>query len=184
MTSLITGVSERIGVSPKETERFFKFLVVGAIGFVVDFAVFNLLIGPFGAWVEPGHWLYDLLTGFGLSHDFVTHLAPTLASTVSFTLAVISNFIWNRYWTYPDSRSKSRRRQFVMFLVVSTVGIFIRIPIVTILNPIFKEVLKTMPLFAPYANRLAANMALAVAVLVVLFWNFFVNRFWTYNDVD
>lgn len=184
MTTIITGVSERFGIKPKEAERFFKFLVVGAIGFVVDFAVFNLLIGPFGNGLEPGHWLYGFLTGFGLSSDFVIHLAPTLASTVSFTLAVISNFLWNRHWTYPDSRSKSRRRQFVMFMIVSTVGIFIRIPIVTLLNPVFKSALKTMPLLAPYANRLAANMALAVAVVVVLFWNFFVNRFWTYNDVE
>ena len=184
MTTLITGVSERFGVKPKEAERFFKFLIVGAIGFMVDFAVFNLLIGPFGGWVEEGHWVYGWMTGFGMSPDFVIHLAPTLASTVSFTLAVISNFVWNRYWTYPDSRSKSRRKQFFMFVIVSIVGIFIRIPIITFLNPLFKSALKTMPLFAPYANRLAANMALAVAVLVVLFWNFFINRFWTYNDVE
>lgn len=184
MTTILTDVSERFGIKPREAERFFKFLVVGAIGFAVDFLVFNLLIGPFGGWLEEGHWLYAWLTGFGLSHDFVIHLGPTLASTVSFALAVMSNFTFNRYWTYPDSRSKSRRRQFVMFLMVSVVGIFIRIPIVTVLNPIFKSALLTMPLFAPYAHRLAANMALAVAVLVVLFWNFFVNRFWTYNDVE
>lgn len=184
MTTLISGVSERFGIKPREAERFFKFLVVGAIGFVVDFAVFNLLIGPFNVLLVPGAWLFTFLTGLGFSSDFVIHLGPTMASTVSFTLAVISNFIWNRHWTYPDSRSKSPRRQFAMFMLVSIVGILIRIPIVTFLNPIFKTTLKTIPLFAPYANRLAANMALAVAVLVVLFWNFFVNRFWTYNDVE
>lgn len=184
MTSLITGVSERIGVKPREAKRFAKFLIVGAIGFVVDFLFFNLLIGPFTAWVLPGHWLYDLLTGIGFSDDFVTHLAPTLAGTVSFILAVCSNFLWNRYWTYPDSRSKSRRRQFTMFLVVSVIGILIRIPIITLLNPLFKSMVQAIPLLSPYATRLAANMALAVAVLVVLFWNFFANRYWTYNDVE
>lgn len=184
MTTIIADVSERFGIKPKEAERFLKFLVVGAIGFVVDFGFFNLLIGPFGAWVEPGHWLYELLTTIGFSPEFVTHLAPTLAGTVSFVLAVISNFLWNRYWTYPDSRSKSRRRQFAMFTVVSVVGILIRIPILTLMNPIFKTLFQAIPLLAPYANRLAANAALAVAVLVVLFWNFFVNRYWTYNDVE
>lgn len=183
MAAFITDVSLRFGIKPREAKRFVKFLIVGAIGFVVDFLFFNLLIGPFGAWVEPGHWLYDLLVGFGLSPDFVTHLAPTLAGTVSFIMAVCSNFLWNRYWTYPDSRSKSRRRQFTMFLAVSVVGILIRIPIITLLNPLFKSVIAAVPLLAPYAERLAANAALAVAVLVVLFWNFFVNRFWTYNDV-
>jgi putative flippase GtrA len=29
----------------------------------------------------------------------------------------------------------------------------------------------------------ARYAALATAVLVVLLWNFFVNRYWTYNDV-
>jgi putative flippase GtrA len=27
------------------------------------------------------------------------------------------------------------------------------------------------------------NGALAIAVLVVMMWNYFVNRYWTYNDV-
>jgi putative flippase GtrA len=31
---------------------------------------------------------------------------------------------------------------------------------------------------------LAKNCTLAVAVGVVMLWNFFVNRYWTYNDVD
>jgi putative flippase GtrA len=30
---------------------------------------------------------------------------------------------------------------------------------------------------------LAKNLTLAVAVGVVMLWNFFVNRYWTYNDV-
>jgi hypothetical protein len=34
------------------------------------------------------------------------------------------------------------------------------------------------------AEFLAANLALAVAVIVVMFWNFFVNRYWTYSDVE
>jgi putative flippase GtrA len=31
---------------------------------------------------------------------------------------------------------------------------------------------------------LAKNLTLAVAVGIVMLWNFFVNRYWTYNDVD
>jgi putative flippase GtrA len=27
-------------------------------------------------------------------------------------------------------------------------------------------------------------MTLAVAVVIVMLWNFFVNRYWTYNDVQ
>jgi putative flippase GtrA len=31
---------------------------------------------------------------------------------------------------------------------------------------------------------LAHNLALAGAVIVVMFWNFFINRYWTYSDVS
>ena len=34
------------------------------------------------------------------------------------------------------------------------------------------------------AYKLGYNMAKAIATGVVLFWNFFVNRYWTYSDVD
>ena len=30
----------------------------------------------------------------------------------------------------------------------------------------------------------AKNLTLAVAVGLVMLWNFFINRYWTYNDID
>jgi putative flippase GtrA len=33
------------------------------------------------------------------------------------------------------------------------------------------------------ATVLGRNLALALAVIAVLFWNFFINRIWTYSDV-
>ena len=44
-----------------------------------------------------------------------------------------------------------------------------------------------MPPFAAArieAATLGGNLALAAAVIIVLFWNFFANRYWTYADVD
>jgi putative flippase GtrA len=184
MIALFADASGRFGVRPKEAERFFKFLVVGAIGFAVDFGIFNILVGPFSEHLSEGHWLYDNIAAQGINPVFLTGLGPVFASIFSFIAAVISNFLWNRYWTYPDSRSRSRRRQFSMFFVVSVVGVLIRIPIIFVANPIFKTVLGGIPLLEPYSVRLADNLSLAVAVLVVLFWNFLANRYWTYNDVE
>jgi putative flippase GtrA len=39
-------------------------------------------------------------------------------------------------------------------------------------------------MLAPYAVRIGKNLSLMLAVGIVMFWNFFVNRYWTYNDVD
>jgi putative flippase GtrA len=117
-----------------------------------------------------------------LTHLFATPLV--IAGTISFICAVISNFIWNRYWTYPDSRSKPIWRQLTMFFIVSVAGVAIRIPILWFLEPpilrFFQSLLPKIPLTPDF---LAKNFTLAFAVGVVLLWNFFVNRHWTYNDV-
>lgn len=101
MITTLEVVSTRLGVKPKEAKRFVKFLIVGAIGFVVDFGFFNLLLNPVNGWVMPGQWLYTLLAGMGFGDYFITHLGPSIASAISFVAAVVSNFLWNRYWTYP-----------------------------------------------------------------------------------
>ncbi|MCA9949210.1 MAG: GtrA family protein [Anaerolineales bacterium] len=184
MIATFARVSGHFGINPKEAERFLKFVVVGAIGFVVDFGLFNLLIGPFDILLSDGSFLYNVLVGVGFSPDLVINLAPTFAGAISFIAAIISNFFWNRYWTYPDSRGKSSRRQFIMFFLVSLAGILIRIPIITYLHAPLTDLFVTIPVLAPYAERLGENMALAISVVIVLFWNFFANRYWTYNDVD
>ena len=39
------------------------------------------------------------------------------------------------------------------------------------------------PLDATAINQLGSNIAQAISIIIVLFWNFFANRLWTYNDV-
>jgi len=151
-----------IVTNPKERERFFKFAVVGAFGALVDFGSFHLLMSIFDL---PAEW----------------------AQAGSFTLAIISNFIWNRLWTYPDSRSKPITHQLVTFFLVNIVGLAIRTPIFTGLESPFRNLfdkLSFLPIGLVTADRLGYTFALGVAVVVVMFWNFFINRVWTYNDVE
>ena len=155
----------------RESKRFAKFLVVGTVGAVVDFGAFNVM--------------FRLLS-----------FNPVLAQTISFTLAVISNFIWNRLWTYPESRSKPIAKQFVQFFVLNLIAWLVRTPIFDALNDPFVD-LVAFSLDGPFAGlilfatntlhmtieQLGNNMALGCAVIVVMFWNFFANRFITYSDV-
>ena len=144
----------------KERERFLKFAVVGVIGAVIDFGVMNLLTQT-------------------------VNMPLVAAGTISFICAIISNFIWNRYWTYPDSRSRPLPRQLVMFFAVNIAGVAIRIPILHFVEPPFLRLLENMhPTDPNSAELLAKNLTLALAVGIVMLWNFFVNRYWTYNDVD
>lgn len=144
-----------------ERTRFFRFLVVGALGALIDFGMMNLL-----------------------THLFQSPLV--IAGTLSFICAVTSNFIWNRYWTYPDSRSRPIGRQLAMFFAVNAAGVAIRVPILKFIEPPLERVFIQQHLqYAGFsAEFLAKNFTLAVAVGVVLLWNFFVNRYWTYNDVS
>jgi putative flippase GtrA len=143
----------------RERGRFMRFAVVGVIGAVVDFGVMNLLV-----------WLLDASLVF--------------AGTVSFIAAIISNFTWNRFWTYPDSRSKPIARQMVQFSLVSVAGLVIRLPILHYVEPLMDRLFETLrlPVFEPHF--FAKNFTLALAVIIVMFWNFFINRYWTYNDVE
>jgi len=148
-------------VNPRERTRFFRFLAVGMIGAVVDFGIANLLVRVFG-------------------------VPYVLSGAISFICAILSNFFWNRVWTYPDSRSKAIFSQLVQFSIVSVIGLGIRVPILRFLEPEMTRISHLLPdnyLFLP-ADAIGQNVTLAVAVLIVLFWNFFVNRYWTYSDVQ
>ena len=138
---------------------------------------------PGRVFLAIGAPLNMFFVSLGLSPEQAYALAPTFAGTISFLAAILSNFMWNRYWTYPDSRDKSPRRQFAMFFVVSLVGIIIRLPIITFLHGPLTQLFALVPSLEPFAVLLGDNAALAVAVVVVMFWNFFANRYWTYNDV-
>ncbi len=145
----------------REVSRFLRFAVVGVVGAIVDFGVANLLTNLF-------------------------HRSIVFAGTVSFICAIINNFLWNRYWTYPDSRSKPVLRQLVEFSLVSVMGLAIRIPTLAILEPRVLNLVTDLGLDFSIVTpkQLADNFTLAIAVIIVMFWNFFVNRYWTYGDVE
>lgn len=162
MTQLIALAQQ----NRKEFARFAKFLVVGTVGAVVDFGILNTLVLTLRAkQIDLGTW--HLLGAFTLNGNL------TFSNTISFTSAVISNFIWNRYWTYPESRSKPLGGQLGQFFAVNVAGLAINLTVLNGLDPFFTRLL----------GPLGYNAAKAVATIVVLFWNFFVNRFWTYNDI-
>jgi len=148
--------------NPRERTRFLKFSVVGAIGALVDFGTLNLLMS-------------------------LLNMEPKLLQAISFTAAVTSNFIWNRVWTYPDSRSKSITSQLVKFFLVNIFGLGIRTLIFSGLEEPFRNLfskLRLLPIGFITDDWLGINFTLGIAIVVVMFWNFFINRIWTYNDVD
>ncbi len=142
----------------KEAKRFLKFMFVGAMGAVVDFGALNLL-----------------------AHVF--DVPVTIAGIISFSLAVTSNFIWNRYWTYPESRAFPAIPQYLQFFVINATALLIRIPILALVPGPVINFFESAGVAPGTAEVLGNNFALAVAVGIAMFWNFFVNRFITYRHI-
>ncbi|OGO22790.1 MAG: hypothetical protein A2Y54_10525 [Chloroflexi bacterium RBG_16_51_16] len=147
-------------VDQRERSRFLRFAIVGAVGSLIDFGVMNLLT------------------------HFV-RMPLVKAGSISFICAVLSNFLWNRLWTFPDSRSRPFLQQLGMFFLVNLAGIGIRIPILHYVEPpLVNFFTRTSGLSAGQSSLLAKNATLALAIGIVMLWNYFINRYWTYNDID
>jgi putative flippase GtrA len=98
MTPMETA--RRIGrgtLKPGNWVQLFQFGVVGASGYVVNLAVFAILVGPI-----------DL------------HYIP--AAVLAFCVAVTNNFWWNRHWTF-DARHGHAGFQAARFLTVSVLAL-------------------------------------------------------------
>lgn len=144
----------------KERTRFVKFAIVGAVGSALDVGIMNLLTQLF-------------------------NMRLVLAGTISFICAVVNNFTGNRFWTYPESRSRNMLHQLGMFFVVNAAGIAIRVPILHFVEPPMENAFESLAhLSHASAEILAKNATLGLAIGVVMLWNFFVNRYWTYNDIE
>ena len=150
----------------KEFTRFLKFAVVGTLGAVIDFGTLNLLILVFG-------------------------FSKVLANTCSFTVAVISNFIWNRLWTFPEARDRPIAPQLIQFFLVNVGGLLLNQAIFLSLDAwvLGEAGVLAAPMAALALNvgldhfELAYNLSKAVATIIVLFWNFGANRLWTFRGI-
>jgi putative flippase GtrA len=143
----------------KEVKRFAKFATVGAAGAITHFTLLNLLVQIVG-------------------------LAERTANPIGFSAAVLQNFFLNRRWTFPESQQRHAARQLVQFAIVSIIGLLInQLVFVTVhglLEPTWIRLIGQERL----GHALSYNFALAVAIGVVLFWNFAANRLWTYRGLS
>ena len=81
---------------PHNWVQLAKFCVVGASGYVVNLAVFSVLV----SWGQ--HY--------------------SVAAAISFLVAVTNNYTWNRLWTFRHQRGQLVH-QGLRFLVVSTIAL-------------------------------------------------------------
>ena len=88
-------------------EQLFKFCAVGATGYLVNLAVYALLVKAAGV-----------------------HYIP--AAICSFLVAVTNNYTWNRHWTFREERGHYAY-QGMRFFVVSTLALVANLAVLQIL---------------------------------------------------
>ena len=86
--------------------QFTRFGVVGLGGLVVDVAVFNIL-------------------RITVLSPEVVHEGPVHAKIISTSLAIIANWIGNRYWAFEAQRRSHPLREGIEFAIVSVGGMLI-----------------------------------------------------------
>lgn len=92
-------------------------------------------------------------------------LVIALANPLAFTVAVTVSFLLNRRWTFRVSTG-DHRVQYAKFFGVSVVGLGVN-----------QAILLTLV----HGFHVHDVVAFILAVGVVMFWNFFVNRSWTFS---
>ncbi|MEI7810651.1 MAG: GtrA family protein, partial [bacterium] len=118
----------------------------------VDFLVLNILITIFGLAQQDPHYIY--------------------LKAISFTVAVINSFIWNKNFVFKNTVSakntKSKtRKEIWKFLMVSIIGLFIN----TLIAHLMFVVLGNLdPNITP---RIAANIGALAGSAIVFISNFF-----------
>jgi len=129
-----------------------RFGVVGGFGFVLDVGVFNLL----------------RLTVLAPEH---VHGGPVIAKTISTLVAILANWLGNRYWTFSAERSDRSLREGVEFLVASIVGMAVGVGCLWVSHYV-------LHLTTVLDDNLASNVVGVLLGAVVRFWLY---RSWVYR---
>ena len=95
-----------LGVIFKPFVQFGRFAAIGFANALVDFGVLYLLIA---------------LTGFS------TGIAYALFKTVSFSVATVHSYFWNKYWAFSETGSRGGTGEIGRFIVVALASVLVNV---------------------------------------------------------
>lgn len=163
--------------------QFCRYSAVGFSGAVIDLGLYRLLTRCWAFWR--------------------TYYIG--ANTISFSCAVVNNFVWHKRWTFHPEASRTalagtaeeglRRRSgrvAPMEGVVSRCGrlqvggqfvLFVVVSVIGLtLNSLILRTLSQQALVRMYLGEDADMFAKLVAIPIVWMWNFGANKFWTFRQ--
>jgi putative flippase GtrA len=138
-----TETVKRIGrgtLKPGNWVQLLQFGLVGASGYLVNLAVFAVLNGPLNI-----HYI--------------------AAAILSFCVAVMNNFWWNRHWTF-DAKHAHAGFQAARFFTVSVLALVVNLIALKLL----------------VGGGMGELPAQAISVAIAMPFNFVGNKLWTFDD--
>lgn len=125
----------------KLIEQILKFGVVGIIATVFDFGVLYILSQPLG-------------------------LDPVLSAGISFCVSLVFNYVASMRYVFTHREDMSRSREFVIFLVLSLIGLAIN------------EAIMAAGVAVLGNSALAVMGTKVLATAIVMVWNFVSRKKW------
>jgi putative flippase GtrA len=144
---MITSFSTRIRQLVPEIS---KFLTVGAVAYVVDVGVFNLLrslgeLSPLSA-------------------------KPITAKIIAASLATLVAYFGNKKWTYAKRSGQSRQREILFFYGINGIAILIAVACLWFSHYV-------LDFTSPLADNISANI---IGVGLGTLFRFFAYRYWVF----
>lgn len=125
----------------KLIEQILKFGVVGIIATVIDFGVLYVLSQPLG-------------------------MDPVISAGISFCVSLVFNYVASMRYVFTHREDMSRSREFVIFLVLSLIGLAIN------------EVIMAAGVTVLGSSALAVMGTKVLATAIVMVWNFVSRKKW------
>ena len=148
---LVDFVRSRMSILFREIA---KFGVIGAISFVIDVGLFNLLQygGPIAVFADQ----------------------PLRAKIVSVAVATTFAYFGNRFWTFRHRGRTNMGREYVMFFVLNGVAMLIAVGVLGVSHYV-------LGFTSPLADNISANVIGLVLGTLFRFWSY---RKWVFPAIS
>ena len=143
-----------------------KFGVIGVANVLVDLGVLSLEIMFFTKYfnIKPDTALIGFVSFY------------SLYKSISFIIANVNSYLWNKHWTFDQGGQKQTKAQFIQFFAVSIVGFLINVFVASFA---FKMILGSLTSMNAGQISLLGGMVGSIAGLA---WNFVGYKLWVFKQ--
>ena len=129
--------------------QFGKNFLTGVMNTFIDLGLLNFLMSALNV-LEGSYW--------------------TLLKTISFSIAAINSYFWNKYWAFEKKETKPSKEEFIKLYIIASIGFFLNVGISSFL------VNAIGPQFG-FSKAIWANLSVGTAVFIGFIWNFLGYKF-------